>query len=439
MSEFVRKSLSLFNTRILLLAIGLVQSVIVARLLGPTMLGVVTIIMLIPNYSDKFGRLGLGHAATYMISSGNLSVRNVGDTLFLLSIVFGLVPLFVLPLYYHAFVEHLLSGYSVPVYILIILLASLPASFITNYFENILISYHDSASINRIRIISTVVGCITTIMLLLTTNIGYIAVLVGVIGANWIAASVTIIYYMGHGNGFPRAMMPDFGVLKKLWSYGKLLYLSIIINYFHFYLDILLISLFLPSAEVAYYKLGVGLLERIWLVPKSLSTLLFPAVASTSGSAGEYLAARVCRNTVSILLMCISILMIFADPLITLLYGVDFLPAVLPMRILGLGIVFMGISRILFTYFNGKGRTEINVYAPLLSMILNFVLNIILIPRYGIAGAAFASLISYILMAMVLLVLFVHMSQVSLRNTLVINKSDLAGYRKLAGAILFRR
>ena len=71
MSEFVRKSLSLFNTRILLLAIGLVQSVIVARLLGPTMLGVVTIIMLIPNHSDKFGRLGLGHAATYMISSGN--------------------------------------------------------------------------------------------------------------------------------------------------------------------------------------------------------------------------------------------------------------------------------------------------------------------------------------------------------------------------------
>ena len=178
------------------------------------------------------------------------------------------------------------------------------------------------------------------------------------------------------------------------------------------------------------------MLERVWLIPRSLSTLLLPSVASSSDKSGKNLTTRVCRNTFFILLIGMILLIILSKPLMSILYGTDYLPALLPMRILGLGIVFMGISRILFAYFNGKGRAQVNVYVPLFSMILNFVLNIIFIPHYGIAGAAFASLISYVVMALVLLFLFIRDAKVGLSDVLVVNREDLRGYKTLTRAIL---
>ena len=99
MLDYVKKSVSIVQRRTFLIILSLIQSIIVARTLGPEGFGIAIMIMLIPGYMEKFGRLGLGSAATYMISSGKLKVEDTAKILMFFSLSVGFLPLLLLPVY----------------------------------------------------------------------------------------------------------------------------------------------------------------------------------------------------------------------------------------------------------------------------------------------------------------------------------------------------
>jgi len=59
------------------------------------------------------------------------------------------------------------------------------------------------------------------------------------------------------------------------------------------------------------------------------------------------------------------------------------------------GIVLGALSRILSNDIAGRGRPEINMYIALITVAVNIIANIVLIPRMGINGAALATTLSY--------------------------------------------
>ena len=97
-----------------------------------------------------------------------------------------------------------------------------------------------------------------------------------------------------------------------------------------------------------------------------------------------------------ILLICM-LLVVYAGPLIHLLYGQAFLPAVNTLRMLMIGILCYSITLMNLSVLSGIGQpkqvAKIQVYAA----ILNVVLNLILIPVWGMNGAALATVLSYFL------------------------------------------
>lgn len=66
-----------------------------------------------------------------------------------------------------------------------------------------------------------------------------------------------------------------------------------------------------------------------------------------------------------------------------------------------------------------------------LGALLNLALNLLLIPPYGIVGAAAASSIAYLAVTVALLVLYCRLSGVSVWLTLIILPSDLAPMRQM--------
>ena len=94
-------------------------------------------IMLIPGYMEKFGRLGLGSAATYMISSGKLKVEDTAKILMFFSLSVGFLPLLLLPVYYQHFLSYFLDNKNVAMLTVAFLLLSMPGVFINNYFSNV--------------------------------------------------------------------------------------------------------------------------------------------------------------------------------------------------------------------------------------------------------------------------------------------------------------
>jgi len=86
---------------------------------------------------------------------------------------------------------------------------------------------------------------------------------------------------------------------------------------------------------------------------------------------------------------------LLAKPVLGLLYGKEFLPAVPAFIWLLPGIVMLSINTILMNYFAAIGMPPITVYSPMIAVIINIVLNLKLIRSLGIVGASISSVVSY--------------------------------------------
>ena len=96
-----------------------------------------------------------------------------------------------------------------------------------------------------------------------------------------------------------------------------------------------------------------------------------------------------------VMLIVASLVAILAGPLVTLLFGRSFAPAIPALIWLMPGIVMLSINTIYMNYFASVGMPLITIYSPAVAVILNIVLNIRLIPPLGIVGASIASVAAY--------------------------------------------
>jgi PST family polysaccharide transporter len=86
---------------------------------------------------------------------------------------------------------------------------------------------------------------------------------------------------------------------------------------------------------------------------------------------------------------------IFAKDLVLFFYGNNYLDAVQPLRILAFTSIFVSFGAAWSREMVLKGRFRIMLFFQIAALLMNVFLNTILIPTYGINGAAIATLVSY--------------------------------------------
>ena len=111
--------------------------------------------------------------------------------------------------------------------------------------------------------------------------------------------------------------------------------------------------------------------------------------------------------------------------LILIPFGQEFAPAIAPLRILLPGVLAIGFARMLFAVFNAQRRPWIPAAIAGGTLVVITALDLWLIPRYGLRGAALASLAGYVLAAAAALALFAATSRCCPREFLVPRGDDL--------------
>jgi stage V sporulation protein B len=106
-----------------------------------------------------------------------------------------------------------------------------------------------------------------------------------------------------------------------------------------------------------------------------------------------------------ILIPVTAISISFSESIITLLFGKAYAYAAKSFEILVVGMVFLGIFTIASAIFQGVGKPEIPMKILFITAILDVIFNILLIPRYHIEGAAFATSLSCIFAGVASLIL----------------------------------
>lgn len=183
---------------------------------------------------------------------------------------------------------------------------------------------------------------------------------------------------------------------KLLNDSWPLLFSSILII-LYMRIDQIMIEYFLGFSSVGYYSAALSLSEGWYLFGTVVVTSLYPALINAKKKSDALYNYRF-KKLYSLLIwsgIFLSIIIYyFAKDLISLIYGEIYISAanVLTIHIFTSIFVFVGVA--FHRHLSIINQTKIALYRGLTSLIINIFLNFILIPKYGINGAAASTLIS---------------------------------------------
>ena len=109
--------------------------------------------------------------------------------------------------------------------------------------------------------------------------------------------------------------------------------------------------------------------------------------------------------------------------------------ALVPLWLLLPGIVFMAAAKVISSYLSGIGKPIYTTYIAGGAVIVTVALDLLLIPPYGISGAAIASTITYTGTAIASVWLLKAESGAGWLEALVVKREDFARYRRVLSAV----
>lgn len=163
-------------------------------------------------------------------------------------------------------------------------------------------------------------------------------------------------------------------------------------------MDLLMLGRMESPENVGLYAAAVRIVDVVVLVPRILATAVFPTLRKQLDEDPSRLGAMVADATRLSLVVCSLAglgVWVFAPLALRLIPGPEFLPATDALRWMSWGILLQGgahmVARLLLAI---DAERDFAMVAGA-SLVTNLVLNLVWIPRYGIEGAAFATLASY--------------------------------------------
>jgi O-antigen/teichoic acid export membrane protein len=199
----------------------------------------------------------------------------------------------------------------------------------------------------------------------------------------------------------------QIGAIRPLIQFAFLAFMTNLIQFLSYKMDIWFVNYFHGKQLTGIYALGVSLAQMLWLLPSAIQSVLYAFISTHTDR--QLMIQRTIKTTKQIGLYAISagiagyLLSLYLVPV---LFGEEFRESVQCIGLLFIGVVPFCLSMAVSGYFAGTGRVRINLYSAILGFIVCLAADLLLIPSYGILGAAIASSISYISTVTFLLVKF---------------------------------
>lgn len=222
------------------------------------------------------------------------------------------------------------------------------------------------------------------------------------------------------------------GYVFSALRFGFATYVGSTLLLLHYRIDVFMINLYLSASQVGLYSLSSSLAEKISFLSDSISTLLFPRLVSGEGDTNG-LTPLVFRTVLFSLMGMGGILVVFGYFITKTLFGEAYIPSVAPLRILVIGTIAAGAWGILESDIKSRGFPLFGFATSFVSAVINIVLNWFWIPRYGIAGAASATAVSYLLSLVMGVFIYCHQTGQKIWVLLLPQKRDFLLYRDVVG------
>jgi O-antigen/teichoic acid export membrane protein len=160
-------------------------------------------------------------------------------------------------------------------------------------------------------------------------------------------------------------------------------------------LDVFVLALFAPIGQLGLYSISVATAEALWIFPAALGVFSMQRAATREQRESTNLVSAAARLTSATLIAGSIVLWIFGERVIVLAFGESFVASAAPLRLLLPGMWALGLWRVITEALVGYGYPGARSISAAVGAVLTISLDILLIPNYGISGAAVASSIAY--------------------------------------------
>ena len=379
----------MFAEQLLRMVAGLLVGIWVARYLGPEQFGVFSYAIAFASLFSSIAKLGLdGIVVRDLVREPEQRDRYLGTAFWLklggAAVMLGAVALAT---------QLTSSDRLINLYILIIASGAIFQSFevVDFYFQSKVLSKFVSIC----KMTQLLLSSLLKLYFIFTGADLIWFVLVTLVDQLSLALSLYLAYRNQKLGSFYRHF--DMKTAKQLLKDSWPLIFSGLVIMIYMRIDQIMIKEMLGEREVGLYSAAVRLSEVWYFIPAIITTSLFPSIINAKKISEKLYYTRLQRLYTLMVWLAIAIALpmtFLSGWLVTLLYGAAYSEAgkVLMINIWAGVFVFIGVAS--SKWFISEGLQKYLTINTVVGAIVNILLNLFLIPKYGIYGAAIATVIS---------------------------------------------
>ena len=394
--KFKGEVLHTILTQILCLIFGVGVSILLNRVLGPTLKGELVALLLIPQLIVSFINLGLGMSGSYFMGKREYPDGEIVKTNLLATLLLGIIGIGIgWWIFANVFPNISLL---LKLILLSLVIWDLWLCYVPDFFLGKgLITQHNIWNLSRHigKFFLIAIFFITFRDKSVETHCNASLLSSAIVAISCVGGLSFLLSFPVLSRWIKLRGKVNFSYLKKGVNFGYKLFLIDLLAFLNYRLDILLLKIFTDATKVGYYSTAVYMVECLWLIPRAVYLAFYSRFVTGKLEKGE--GNRILRLTLWITALVGVGSVFFIKPIINFLYTPSFLPAFSPYVILLPGVIALVLPKLLMSEVMGSwGRPEILLWGMLITVGVNIGLNIFFIPKYGMNGAALASTIAYI-------------------------------------------
>lgn len=425
-NSYLRHLLLSMGTKLAMIALRLARNVLLARILGPSERGLFALLSTLPDLISAATSGGLNSAVGYQAAKH----RDMG-LLLTQVLIYGCLLAGLLTLVCVVLVRQFGAELEITLQLGVLAWLLLLAVPMTVLKSGLLTLHNASGGVgafNALRLSESLAPLLLFVGLYwmwqehaleaaLISWLGGIA-LVLVLGLWWLRRQ------------HPLHLRWDRSGQRELLSYSAKSHPDLLFQQLILRSDYLFIGAILGSTALGHYAMASAAAELLLIIPEAVTTPLMKRLLQQDAGMDK-ITPLALRLTATVMLGACLGMALIGQWLIVTLFGAEYQPAYPALLALLPGLLGLCYASILRLDLLGKNRPGTVSLIMGAGAALNLVLNLVLIPTWGIVGAAMASSIAYLTVTVAMLVLYCRLSGVALGQTLIVLPSDFAPLRQM--------
>jgi O-antigen/teichoic acid export membrane protein len=385
--------------QIIIVLSGILNNIIIVRMLGPEGQGVYALIMTTSVMLLIFGGAGLVTSNTYWVRKN----KEEASVIFANSLIFAIVISTFVFLCYIAFGKDILIRFFMPE-ISLILVISLPLLLILEFNQGILWGLERYDYHNFINIFKAASLVLANLLLVLVLGLQINAAVLG-----WLAVisltSIISTFILWKEIGVA-AIFPKLSNLLRSLRIGIKVLIADITWFLSKRIDLYLVAFFLGTREVGFYSIAVLIMQLASVIPTILGRFIFNSSIIENQSQTQ-VSLKLIQGTLMYSLVFTLAIIALGKISIQTIFGQEFTRSFECLIFLLPATLVQNLNNSIGFFVAGRKAVPIyNVINIIITLISNVAFNIWLIPQFGIIGAAISSSMSQIIhFALLILVL----------------------------------